>query len=101
MDSKNPTIGFLRHPILFAVSVLALFCDEILNPPFEQALRHFAISPSSAIDATSNMSTRSGYAKQCGVNRVTLESIAYAATMVMFGHLPIAIANAVSRFALR
>ena len=101
MDDEDGTIGFLCHPILFAMSVSARFCYQTLTSAFEQALRHFAISPSSAVDVTSNASTKSGYAKQCGVNHVTLESIAYAATMVMLDHLPIAIANTVSRFALR
>ncbi|KAF9784625.1 hypothetical protein BJ322DRAFT_1109335 [Thelephora terrestris] len=67
MDDIDPTIGFLRHPILFA------------------ALRHFAISPSSGVDAGTNMSTKFRYARLCGIKHVTIESIAYAATMVRFG----------------
>ena len=81
MDDDEPTSGFLRHPILFAVSLIR-YSMFVSNPHLEQALRHFIISPSSGADPKSNLSTKSGYAKQCGVHRITLESIAYTATMV-------------------
>jgi len=70
-----------------------------LTPPPEQALRHFVISPSTGINPTSNASTKGGYAKQCGVKHVTIESIAYAATMVLPHHLPLVVVNVTPRFA--
>lgn len=101
MDENDTTIGFLRHPILFAVRTPTCSLPA-LTPPFKQALRHFVISPSNGIDPTSNMSTKGGYAKQCGVKRVTIESIAYAATMVLSCYLPLSlsVANVTPRFGM-
>ena len=66
-----------------------------------QALRHFVVSPSNAITPTSNGSTKGGYAKQCNVKHVTIESIVYAATMVRLHRFVAATANAIQvRFAL-
>ena len=65
----------------------------------KQALRHFVISPLSAIEATSNMSMKPGYVKQCGVQHVTVELIAYTAIMVLLRFPTADITNAMSRFA--
>jgi len=99
LDDDKPGIGFLRHPILFAVSISPQPYSA-LTMYSKQALRHFAVSPSSGVDPTSNMSTKSGYAKKCGVKHVTVESIAYAATMVASHYCTIAVANVISRFVM-
>jgi hypothetical protein len=88
-------------PNPFRREYLDSFPSLILTPSPEQALRHFAVSPSNAVDPTKNTSTKSGYARQCGVKHVTVESIAYAATMVALHYFTVAATNTVSRFVMR
>jgi len=74
MDDEDPIIGFSQHPILFAVRLSTLLPFSTDATP-GQALRHFAVSPSNGVDAASNTSTKDGYARQCNVKHVTVESI--------------------------
>jgi hypothetical protein len=56
---------------------------------FIQALRHIAISPSSA-ESGGNRSSKKGYAALNNITRVTIPAIAYSAVMVSIFLIPFA-----------
>jgi hypothetical protein len=79
-DDDSPFTGFLRSALLVKVRS---FTSKSGGSKFNsvQALRHIAISPSSA-DSGGNRSSKKGYAALNGINKVTVPAIAYSAVMV-------------------
>ena len=81
-DDDSPFTGFLRNILLVKVrGFIYKSAGSTLNP--SQALRHIAISPSSA-DSGGNHSSKKGYAALNGITKVTVPAIAYSAVMVGF-----------------
>ena len=78
-DEEHPEEGFLESSILVKVIFSHNSPQDATNA--FQAMRHIAISPSSAGNGN-NKSSKRGYAALNGITKITPAAIAYSAVMV-------------------